>query len=250
MRRTGRAAREPIHLASCGAASPSVTMGSCDFPGGKVAQLNSKGVNDDVLIGFVDRLVRAVVVFVLFVAYLSWLERSPMPALLIGSVVAVGVRLWRRAPRAADDRPATAWAGASRATAIGDVDLMTGREFQQLIARLMRRDSFVGVQATGLRDDLSTDVVGQTSEGHKVVVVCNRDAPRRRVGPTDVERALGMAYGGHLADIAVLVTTGRFTRAAMALGERSNVVLLDRAQLAAWMTGRTTPLTPYLAASV
>lgn len=225
-------------------------MGSCDFPGGNVAQRNCKGVPDDVLIGFMDWLVRALVVVVLFVAYLSWLGRSPLPALVIGSVVAMGVRAWRRASWAIDDRRESARAGAPRATAVGDVDLMTGREFQQLIARLMRRDSFVEVRATGLRDDLSTDVVGQTPAGHKIVVVCNRDAPRRRLGTSDVQRSLGTAYDEHSADIAVLVTTGRFTRSAIALGERRDVVLLDRSQLAAWMTGGATRLTPYLPATV
>lgn len=220
-------------------------MGPCDFPGGNVAQRISEGVADDVLVRSVDWLLRAVVVVTLLVCYLGWLERSPLPALVCGAVVAGLLRAWRRAPWATDDRRATIPAGKPHPPAIADLDLMTGREFQQLVACLMDRDSFVEVRATGLRDDLSTDVVGQTPAGHTVVIGCNRDAPHRRVGPPDVQRFLD----GHSADIAVLVTTGRFTRSAIALGERRNVVLLDRSQLAAWMTGRATSLSPYLPAA-
>jgi restriction system protein len=126
---------------------------------------------------------------------------------------------------------------------------MTGREFQQLVAGLLRRDCVVGVRATGLRDDLSMDVVGCTPDGFKVVVQCNRDAKHRRVGGSDVARFLGTVHDEHAPDIAVLVTTGRFTRSAIALGARRDVVLLDRSAVTAWMTGRATPLTPYLAAT-
>ena len=125
---------------------------------------------------------------------------------------------------------------------------MTGREFQELITWLMRRDSFVGVTPTGIRDDDNIDVVGRTPAGHTVVVQCNRDAPHRRMGGPDVQRRLGTVDEEHAADLTVLVTTGRFTRAALALGDRRDVVLLDRSQVAAWMTGRATQLTPYLTA--
>jgi restriction system protein len=206
-----------------------------------MTQHHSQGVRGDGLIGFVDWVLRAFVVVVLAVGYLTWLGRSPIPALLLGCVVLVLVLLWQRVPWAID-----ANTGGLRAARIADVDLMTCREFQQLIARLMDRDSFVGVRATGIRDDDNTDVVGRTPTGHKVVVQCNRDSPRRRVGTPDVQRLLGTAHDEHRADIAVLVTTGRFTRSALALGERRDVVLLDRSQLAAWMTGRATPLSSYL----
>jgi restriction system protein len=212
-----------------------------------VAQPTSTGVSNDVVVRFVDWLIRAVVVAVLFLAYLGWLGRSPVPALAFGVVTAAAVRAWWRAPWVMTDRQeATA---ALRATRPGGVDLMTSRELQQLIARLLCRDSFVEVRATGLRDDLSTDVVGRTPAGHRIVVVCNRDAPRRRVKAPDVQRFLSAVREGHSADIAVLVTTGRFTRSALALGERRDVVLLDRFALAAWMTGRATRLTPYLPAA-
>ncbi len=219
-------------------------MWLCDFPGGKVAQPNSTGVSNDVAIRFVDWLIRAVVVVVLLLAYLDWIGRSPIPALALGVVAGAAVLAWCRAPWVMADRWETT--AALRATQAGGVDLMTSRELQQLIAKLLRRDSFVEVHAMGLRDDLSTDVVGQTPAGQRIVVVCNRDAPRRRVGAPVVQRFLGTAADGRSADIAVLVTTGRFTRSALALGERRDVVLLDRSQLAAWMTGRATRLTPYL----
>jgi restriction system protein len=214
-----------------------------------VVQRNGDGVAHDVLIRSADSVLRAVVVVILLIAYLDWLGRSPIPALLVGGVAAVLVRAWHCVPWAVDDRRETARTDEPRAIQIGDVDLMTCREFQQLVARLMRRDSLIGVRATGLIDDLSTDVVGHTRAGHKVFVQCNRDDSRRRVDTPEIERFLGSASDGHSADIAVLVTTGRFTKSAIALGERRDVVLLDRSGVAAWLTGRTTPLTPYLPAT-
>ncbi len=217
--------------------------------GGKMAQHNSHGVPDDAWTRSVDWVLRALVVVVVVLAYLAWLGRSPIPALLFACAVVVLVRAWHRVPWATDDRHDAAKAGRPRATQIRDVDLMTSREFQQLIARLMRRDSFIGVQSTGLRDDLSTDVLARTPTGQRVVVHCNRYASHRRVGTSDVQRFLGTVHDDYAADIAVLVTTGRFTPSALALAERCDLVLLDRAQLAAWLTGRTTRLTPYLTAT-
>jgi hypothetical protein len=224
-------------------------MGLCDFPGGNVAQRNDEGVSDDVLIRFGDGLLRAFVVVVLFVGYLGWLGRSPIAALVFGCVVAVVVRAWHRVPWAIVDRRETAETGGPRAMQTGDLDYLTCGEFQQLIARLMRRDSFVGVRATGARDNLFTDVVGHTPSGQRVVVYCYRDAAHRRVDADAVRHFLGPVDDQHSPDIAVLVTTGRFTRSAIAFSERRDVVLLDRSQVAAWMTGRATPLTPYLAAT-
>lgn len=206
-----------------------------------MTQHHSQGVRNDGVIGLVDWLLRGFVVVVLVAGYLSWLGRSPIPSLLFGGVVVVLFLLWQRVPWAIDAN--TGGLGAAR---IAEVDLMTCREFQQLIARLMDRDSFVEVHATGVRDDSSTDVVARTPAGDKVVVQCNRDAPRRKVGTPAVQRFLGTVHDEHSADIAVLVTTGRFTRSALALGDRRDVVLLDRSQLSAWMTGRSTRLTPYL----
>ena len=204
-----------------------------------MTQRNGPGVNDDVVTRFADWVARALVLVLLFAGYLTWLGDSPVTALLFGCVVALLVRAWFRRPWAIDNRRAVT---EGRSAQIGDVDLMTGREFQQLIAGLMRRDSFEGVRMTGLRDDLSMDVLGCTPAGRRVVVQCNRDAPHRRVDSSAVERLLDSAQD----ELAVLVTTGRFSRAAIALGERRDVVLLDRSQVAAWMTGRTTQLTPYL----
>lgn len=213
-----------------------------------MAQYEGGVVTADVRIGPADRLLRAVVVAVLGVEYVAWLVRRPISAGLCAAVVLVLVCAWYRAPWAVDGRRVAAPTGALRTAGLGEVDLMTCREFQQLVARLMRRDDVAEVRVTGLRDDLSTDVVGRTPAGYRLAVQCSRDAPRCRVRPAEVERFVGIALDEHGADIAVLVTTGRFTRSALALGRRSDLVLLDRRHVAAWMTGRATPLTPYLAA--
>jgi hypothetical protein len=189
-----------------------------------------------------DRLVRGLVVGVLIVAFIAWLERSPIPALAVGTAVVVAVRAWHRAPWA-DGHHALAPA-VHRAALLDDVDLMTSREFQDLVVRLLRRDGFGDVRPLGIRDDVSMDVLALTPAGRRVVVHCKRDDRHRRAGTCDVARFLD-AVGGE-TDLAVLVTTGRFTRPALAVGERRDAVLLDRSQIAAWLTGRPTRLTPHL----
>jgi len=204
---------------------------------------NDQGVREDTVEQLVDRLVRVFVVGALIIAFVAWLERSPLPALVVGAAVVVVVRTWHSVPWAIDGHREPGGRTAHRAALLDGVDLMTSREFQNLIARLLRRDAFTDVRAMGIRDDLSMEIVGRTNAGHWVVVQCNRDDAHRRVGAHDVERFLAAVPDE--VEVAVFVTTGRFTRSALALGERHNVVLLDRSQIAAWMTGRSTRLTAY-----
>lgn len=209
-----------------------------------MAQLDGQGVSDGGLIQFGDGVLRALVVVILLFGYLDWLGRSPLPALAVGIVVALLLRAWRRAPWVQGDHREPRMTSRHRAAQLDEIDLMTSREFQALIAALMRRDRFVEVRPTGMRDDLSTDVLGRTPAGHRVVVQCSRDDARRRVGSAAVQKFLGSV---DTTDVAVLVTTGRFSRSALAFGERGGVVLLDRSHVAAWMAGRATQLTPYFA---
>ncbi len=210
-----------------------------------MTQHNDPAVSADVLVRFADWMVRAVVVVVLLFAYLAWMERDPIAALPAGGVVLIAVSAWHRVTQAPE--PEMSCAAGPAPISIADVDRMTCRELQLLVASLLRRDDVGGVHAPTSRVDLSSEVLGHTSTGRSLLVRCHRDAPRRRVGATAVHRFLDDTHGARATDIPVLVTTGRFTRSALALGDSRGLVLLDRTQLAAWLTGRPTRLSPHLA---
>ena len=209
-----------------------------------MTQHNDPVVSADVLVRFADWMVRAVVVVVLLFAYLAWVERDPVAALPAGGAVLVAVSAWHRVTQAPE--PKAARAAGPAPVSIADVDRMTCRELQLLVASLLRRDDVGGVHAPTSRVDLSSEVLGHTGTGRTVLVRCHRDAPRRRVGAAAVQRFLDDTHGVRATDLPVLVTTGRFTRSALALGESRGLVLLDRTQLATWLTGRPTRLSPHL----
>src|SRR4051812_12091207 len=106
------------------ARSPVAKNGALRLSGGNMAQHNIQGVRDGGdWIRWADGALRALVLVVLFFGYLDWLGRSPVPALLVGALVAAGVCAWRRAHSASGDRREPANAGGLRAAKIEDVDL-------------------------------------------------------------------------------------------------------------------------------
>ncbi len=117
---------------------------------------------------------------------------------------------------------------------------MSPREFEELIARLLVRDGHTQVRVVGGRGDLGADVIGVDPQGHRVVVQCKRYFGQP-VSSGDVQRFLGTVWAEHRADLGVFVTTSRFTAAALALGRRNGLHMLDRAALAAWMADGALP---------
>src|SRR5205814_4632804 len=128
---------------------------------------------------------------------------------------------------------------AERDRNVAVTDAMTGPQFEQYVARLMRRDGLRRVQVCGGSGDLGADVTGYTGDGRKVVVQCKRYAGS--VGDPHVQKFNGTAWQIHGADVALLVTTGRPTAKARQLAQRCGIVLVDRDTLAAWATDRLLP---------
>ena len=129
---------------------------------------------------------------------------------------------------------------AERDRNIAVTDAMSGPQFEQYVARLMRRDGLRRVQVCGGSGDLGADITAYTDDGRKVVVQCKRYAGS--VGDPHVQKFNGTARPIHSADIPVLVTTGRPTSKARQLGQRCGIVLIDRDTLAVWATDRVLPV--------
>jgi restriction system protein len=126
----------------------------------------------------------------------------------------------------------------ARELSMAEVDALSWQEFEAYIAELCRRDGGTRVVVSGRSGDLGADVVGYLADGRKLVVQCKKYAPHRSVSSQDMQKFVGTARLEHGADVAVFVTTGRaFTKAALALALRQDIVALHRDLLGAWVKG-------------
>ncbi|CAL9612687.1 hypothetical protein SUDANB58_05670 [Streptomyces sp. enrichment culture] len=159
------------------------------------------------------------------------------------AVAAVGGATWvlLRAHRRAvgQDR---AWRAQEEARAcelsMAEVDALSWQEFETYIAQLCRRDGCTKVVVSGRSGDLGADVVGYLADGRKLVVQCKKYAPQRSVSSQDMQKFVGTARLEHGADVALFVTTCRtFTKAALGLALRQDIVALNRDLLGSWVKG-------------
>lgn len=118
---------------------------------------------------------------------------------------------------------------------IATTDGMPSRQFEELVARLIRRDGWQDVQVCGGVGDLGADVIARSPDGRRLVVQCKRYGPHNLVSSPEMQRFLGTVWHEHEADLAWFVTTGGFTTPARELGKRRGVKLVGRSELASWM---------------
>ncbi|MFG3283408.1 restriction endonuclease [Streptomyces sp. NPDC048111] len=126
----------------------------------------------------------------------------------------------------------------ARELSMTQVDALSWQEFETYVAALCRRDGCTKVVVSGRSGDLGADVIGYLADGRKVVVQCKKYAPHRSVSSHDMQKFVGTARPEHGADVALFVTTGQsFTRDALGLAVRQNIVALHRDLLGAWVKG-------------
>ncbi|MFJ6637078.1 restriction endonuclease [Streptomyces sp. NPDC091376] len=162
-------------------------------------------------------------------------------AVLAAAVVSgAGWALWRahhltvcqdRAWRAREEARA-------RELSMAEVDALSWQDFETYVADLCRRDGCTKVVVSGKSGDLGADVVGYLADGRKLVVQCKKYAPHRSVSSQDMQKFVGTARLEHGADVALFVTTCRtFTKAALGLALRQDIVALHRDLLGSWVKG-------------
>ncbi|MFD7711171.1 restriction endonuclease [Streptomyces sp. NPDC059785] len=170
---------------------------------------------------------------------------SLWPYVLAGPVVVAAVgagwaghRLWRT-DRLLRDRD-RAW---RRREAVRDghrtlagIDVLSGGEFEEVVADLCRRDGCTGVRTVGGSGDNGADVVGRLPDGRSMVVQCKRYAPARTVAGRELRDLLGarVHFG---ADVAVFVTTSRFSRQSEAFAAGNGILAVHRDHLGLWNNG-------------
>ncbi|MEV5283578.1 restriction endonuclease [Streptomyces sp. NPDC051993] len=126
----------------------------------------------------------------------------------------------------------------ARELSMAEVDALSWQDFEAYVAGLCRRDGCSKVVVSGKTGDLGADVVGYLADGRKLVIQCKKYAPERSVSSQDMQKFVGTARLEHGADVALFVTTCRsFTKAALGLAVRQDIVALHRDLLGSWVKG-------------
>lgn len=119
---------------------------------------------------------------------------------------------------------------------------LTPLEFEEEVARLLKRDYWLKVKVVGGSGDGGIDVAGIGVDGARIVVQCKRYAPTTFVTPTQV-RDLAGARAMYGADYALLATTGALTAQASTTAARAKIKVLTTKGLNRWRSGRRQILT-------
>ncbi|GAB3014558.1 hypothetical protein GCM10023080_097320 [Streptomyces pseudoechinosporeus] len=120
---------------------------------------------------------------------------------------------------------------------MASMDAMNGREFEEHVAQLLRRDGCTAVVLRGGHGDRGVDITARTADGRHIAVQCKRFAPYVSVTSPDVQKFIGSAKVLYKADVALYVATCPFTRDAMNVAADGGVTPVDRSLLEAWSGG-------------
>ena len=182
----------------------------------------------------------ALAAYVAVMVVVGWVGEHPVLSTLVAIALVVGAGFTIFAVRR-ERRARAAWL-AEKERNIATTDGISGAEFEQWVARLMRRTGFRAVTVRGGAGDQGADITATAPDGRWTVVQCKRYSPARSMGSPAVQTFAGPAHGIHKAELAVLVTTTGFTAPARRDAALMNIVLVDRDLLATWATAQVTPL--------
>ncbi|GAA3873096.1 hypothetical protein GCM10022243_42790 [Saccharothrix violaceirubra] len=161
----------------------------------------------------------------------------PVLSVTVTTLVVLGATTWFALRLRAGRIEAERQAGRDRAIEV--TDGMTGPEFEQWTARLLRRSGCRDVEVVGGTGDAGADVVAWTPGGKRVVVQCKRHV--RKITSPDVQR-FGGVFHYHRADVALLIATTTFTEPAQRIAAGVGILLVDRTALAEWARTNVPPL--------
>lgn len=178
------------------------------------------------------------VLLAVLVFYWSALWPYLVAAALVGLFAVVGRRLWRthRLLKSRDQEWRIDDEVRSGHRTLTEVDRMSGTEFEEHVAHLCRRDGCGEVLRVGGAGDNGADVTGRLPDGRSMVVQCKRYAASRSIPARDLRDLAGSRL--HFkADVAIFVTTSRFTGQARQFAVANNIVTVHRDFLGLWNKG-------------
>lgn len=121
---------------------------------------------------------------------------------------------------------------ALRALQIAHIDAMTGEEFEEYVAELLRFQGYK-TRMTPRSGDYGVDIVA-SKDGVKTAVQIKRYSNKLDQKPIR-EAVTGMAVRQYGCTKAMVVTSSTFTKAAEFLAKESNCELVDREKLGEWI---------------
>ncbi|MFB7088807.1 restriction endonuclease [Streptomyces sp. NPDC056296] len=124
---------------------------------------------------------------------------------------------------------------------MASMDAMNGREFEEHVAALLRRDGCTNVIVRGGSRDRGIDITALTADGRTLVVQCKRFAPHLSITSPEVQKFVGAAKVLHSSEVALFVATCPFTRDAQNIAAESGITAVHRGLLEEWSAGA--PLT-------
>jgi restriction endonuclease Mrr len=115
----------------------------------------------------------------------------------------------------------------ARLRSLGDILVLTPREFEELVGKLLTYNGLQNVRHIGGSGDLGVDLTALDTHGNTVIVQCKRYAPGNSVGSRDIQSFIGMMNVHYKAEKGIFVTTTRFTQPASDLAEAHDILLID-----------------------
>ncbi|MFI1754867.1 restriction endonuclease [Streptomyces sp. NPDC020571] len=120
---------------------------------------------------------------------------------------------------------------------MASMDAMNGREFEEHVATLLRRDGCTHVLVRGGSRDRGIDITALTADGRTIVVQCKRFAPHLTITSPEIQKFIGAAKVLHRSEVALFVATCPFTRDAQNIAVESGITTVHRGLLEAWSAG-------------
>ncbi|GHF76775.1 restriction endonuclease [Streptomyces thermodiastaticus] len=183
------------------------------------------------------RLGLGVLVLGLVITVVRWLLVHWWVLLVAAVIAAVaGVLGWQRARQRAEWERVRARALRMR---IAELDALDHRAFEFAVRDLMERDGCRAERLGGANDN-ACDVRAVDPMGRVWAIQCKhrRDGDRgSAVGVGVLQQVNGTARQIHGADVAVVLTNGRFTSKAIPWGAEHRIHLVDRRLLGEWAAG-------------
>ena len=158
---------------------------------------------------------------------LGWLSQNP------GAAAAIGIVMLAAAALAVYLKVHGIRRRRLHFRTLGELLTLTPTQFEQEVATILAHLDYKRIRRVGRSGDLSADLTCQDNKGRSVVVQCKRLGPGHSVGSPAIQSFLGMQQVHHKAERGVFVTTSRFTKPAVDLGKRHNLLLIDGPALTA-----------------
>jgi restriction system protein len=185
-----------------------------------------------------DHFLKLLIAAALVVAGLAAAARAlTVQGLLTVLTIAAGTGIWIR-QRTTSRRAAADLARKHRElheqSCLAAADAMSGEQFEDYVADLMRMDGYQQVRVIGGANDGGADILAADPSGRLVAVQCKRQSAPVPIG---VVRELNGTVGHeHQGRTGLLVTTALLTGPAARLAGQTAITVVDRTELARWMS--------------